>query len=266
MDVFISCDMEGITGIIQWHQVDENKDDYKQCRLYMTEEVNAAIRGAFNAGAKEVVVNDSHGSMSNILPDKLDERAKLISGNHKVYSMMEGIYRGFDAAMFIGYHARRGTPDAVLNHTYTGSIFDVTVNGIKMGETGINGALAGYFGIPLVLVAGDDKVSKEARKLVPNIYTVTVKEGLGQFCALNIHPKRSQKLLEETAEKALRNKDKIKPLKVKPPIKFEVVYHKFDDIHKLRRRSDLEIIDNRIVKFTSNNYQKAFLTFLSVII
>ncbi len=257
--------MEGITGVTKWEQVNKEKSEYNHYRLYMAEEVNAVIRGAFNAGAGEVVINDSHGSMSNLLLDKLDERGKFISGDHKLYSMMEGIYRGFDAAIFVGYHARRGSDEAVLNHTYTGALFEVKVNGIAMGETGINAALAGHFGIPLVLVSGDDKVTKEAKDLIPDIYTVTVKEGLGQFCALNLHPKQSQKLLEETALKALKNKDKIKPFKLKSPIKFEIIYNRFDNINQLKRRQDLEIVNNRVVKFVRDDYEKAFLTFLSVL-
>ena len=133
LKVFISVDMEGITGVVNWEEVSRDGKDYDCFRRIMTKETNAAIEGALAAGATDILVRDSHGSARNILPDLLNKNAKLLrdwSGGFM--SMMEGIDKSFDAVIFIGYHAKAGTPNALLEHTMTGNVLDISINGVSL--------------------------------------------------------------------------------------------------------------------------------------
>ena len=208
LKVFISVDMEGVAGVIHWDDVSRRGDDYSLFRKLMTQETNAAIEGALEAGATEILVRDSHGSARNILPDLLRPEAELLrdwSGGPLV--MMEGIDKSFDAVIFIGYHARAGTPDAVLKHTMTGSIYDVVLNGKKMPEAGINAFIAGNFGVPVVMVAGDLAICKQAKELFGNIETVSVKEGIGKAAKM-LHPLKAQELIKKKTILALKKAER----------------------------------------------------------
>ena len=180
MDVFISIDMEGIAGITTLRQTYRGTDDYPWARELMTEEANAAVAGAFDAGIDRVVVSDSHGDMGNLLPARLDQRAELVQGAPKVpFSMMTGIENGFLCALFLGYHAGAGTQGAILDHTYTGFFVDVRVNGESWNETHLNAALAGTFGVPVALVVGDRACCDQASARLEGVRTLSVKEGFG---------------------------------------------------------------------------------------
>ncbi|MBM3789639.1 MAG: hypothetical protein FJW35_04710, partial [Acidobacteria bacterium] len=162
LKVFISVDMEGITGVVNWEEVSRTGKDYDYFRRIMTQETNAAIEGALAAGASEIVVRDSHGSARNILPDLLHRSAMLLrdwSGGPK--SMMEGIDETFDAVLFVGYHAKAGTADALLEHTMTGTITDVSINGVSLPEAGINALIAGHYNVPVAFAAGDEALCQQ---------------------------------------------------------------------------------------------------------
>lgn len=217
LKVFISVDMEGITGITHWEETSRDGKDYDYFRKVMSQEANAAVEGALAAGAAEVWVRDSHGSARNILPDLLNRSAKLVrnwSGGPK--SMMEGIDETFDAAIFIGYHAKAGTPDALLEHTMTGNVTDVSINGVSLPEAGINALIAGVYDVPVVFVAGDRALCEQAESLFGPVETVAVKEGIGA-AALNLHPEASQEKIRAGVEKALGNLGPFKPYKLDPP-------------------------------------------------
>ena len=191
--VFISVDMEGIGGITTLRQTYRGTDDYEWARRIMTDEANAAIAGAFDAGAGEVVVTDSHADMGNLLPERLDPRADLVQGTPKVpFSMMTGIAEGYDFATFLGYHAGAGTPMAILDHTYTGFMTEVRVNGQAWNETHLNAALAGSFGVPVGLVAGDRACVEQAQTLLPWVRGVTVKVGFGNRVGRTMSPERAR--------------------------------------------------------------------------
>src|SRR5690606_21146130 len=170
--------------------------EYARFRRVMTQEANAAIEGAFAGGAREVLVNDSHWTMRNLLAEELDPRAELLSGGPKTWSMMEGIERGWDCCACIGYHARAGTANAILDHTYTSGIHDVRLNGASVGELGLNAALAGCFRVPVVLVSGDQALAAECHALLGDqVRTVVVKEAQrravrGAGCGAAPHPGR----------------------------------------------------------------------------
>ena len=215
MKVYISCDMEGISGVVAGKQTD-NGEEYKRAQKLMTSEVNAAIEGALAGGASQVLVNDSHGSMRNILIEELNPSAQLISGSPKPLSMMQGIDESFDAAFFIGYHAQAGTAHSVLDHTYTGIVYQVSLNDLPMGETGLNAALAGYFGVPVVLVTGDKLLVEEATALLGTVEGVAVKESCGRYAAKCLVPEAAHDLIRQAAQSTLSRRGK--PFVVEPPI------------------------------------------------
>jgi len=218
LKVFISVDMEGISGVVNWEDVSRDGKDYNLFRSIMTDETNAAIEGAIASGAKEVIVRDSHGSARNILPQKLDKRARLIrdwSGGPK--SMMEGLDESFDAAIFIGYHAKAGTPDATLDHTMSSSrINDMSVNQISLPEAGINALIAGHYNVPVVFVAGDMAICKQVKDLFGEVGTVATKEGIGN-AALCLHPEVAADKIRSGVKESLQNLGKYKPYKIQPP-------------------------------------------------
>jgi len=224
MKVYISCDMEGISGVVAGKQTEMNNEEYKRGQKLMTRELNAAIEGALAAGASEVLVNDSHGSMRNILIEELNPAAQLISGSPKPLSMMQGIEGSlFDAAFFIGYHAQAGTAYSVLDHTYSGIVYQVSLNGRPMGETGLNAALAGYFGVPVVLVTGDKLLVEEATALLGTVEGVAVKESYGRYAARCLAPEAVHDLIRQAAQSALaKAKEGRKPFVIEPPITLAV--------------------------------------------
>ncbi len=176
--VYISVDMEGISGVNGDDQTSAGGAEYGRARKLMAEDANAAIRGAFEGGATEVVVNDSHGSQRNLLPEDLDPRARLISHSFKRYGMMEGLDETFDAIVFVGYHAKADAPRGVFAHTGSGVVRDLQVNGVSVGEGGMNAALARWYGVPVVAVSGDDTAVEEVTRAVPGIRGAVVKRAI----------------------------------------------------------------------------------------
>ena len=259
MRVFISADMEGVAGVVHGEHTLRDGKEHERARRLMTGEVNAAVEGAIEAGASYIVVNDSHGTMRNIIPEELHEAAELITGSPKLLSMMQGINSTFDAVFFVGYHARRGTHNGVLEHTYRGRVVsDVIINGQPMGETGINAAVAGHFNVPVVLVTGDQAVTEEAKALLGNVETVVVKKGVGRFAAKCLNPARARKLIKEGASKALRRLNDFKPFKVDSPVKLEVVFIHTGMADMAELIPGAERMDGRTLVFTSNDFITAF--------
>lgn len=217
LKVFISVDMEGITGVVNVDDASRGGKDYDYFRQTMTREANAAIEGALAAGATEIIVRDSHGSALNLLPEMLNRNSKLLRDwSEGPMYMMEGIDESFDAAVYVGYHARAGTPNGVLDHTSSGNVTDVSINGISMPETGYNALMAGYYDVPVVFVAGDKAVCDQAKELLGDVETVAVKEGIGA-AALNLHPEVAREQIRAGVERALRNLDDYSPYKLDAP-------------------------------------------------
>lgn len=225
MKVFISADMEGTTGVTAWDDVTTGKPSYERFRKLLTGDVNAAINGALEAGATEVLVNEAHGGMRNILIEDLNPKARMITGfMGKRLGMMEGIDESFDAAFLIGYHARAGTDAGVLHHTLTGSIHNFWINGVLVGETGISASQAGYYGVPIALVSGDDKLAKEAKELLGDLETAIVKLGVDRYTARCLSPKESSERIKQAAKRALERIRELKPYQVETPVRFEVEF------------------------------------------
>jgi len=217
LKVFISVDMEGITGVSGREDVGTSGSQYQYFRKVMTREANAAIEGALAAGATEVVVRDSHGSKTNLLPEELNRNALLVRGlDPGPKNMMLPIDESFDAAIFIGYHAKAGTPDAILEHTSNGNVLDFSINGVSLPEGGYNALIAGLYNVPVVFVAGDEAVCQQIKGLVGDIETVAVKEAIGPV-AVNLHPEVARERIRAGVEKAVRNREQYKPFKLSPP-------------------------------------------------
>jgi D-amino peptidase len=224
LKIFISVDMEGITGVVSWDDVTVGGLDYGLFRRLMTQEVNAAIESARGVGPVEIVVRDAHDTGRNILPDLLDPGVKLLRDwSYGPLSMMEGIDASFDAVIFIGYHARASTPDAVLKHTMTTKLLDVRINGVPMPEAGINGLMAGMFDVPVILVTGDKAICGQARELFGDIETVAVKECIGT-AELGLSPQAAQALIKQKTAAALRRLKALKPFKPASPYALEVAF------------------------------------------
>ncbi len=205
MKLYISCDMEGIGGVVDGEQTNPTHPEYQYCRKLMLGEVNAAIEGALTAGAREIVVNDAHWNMRNLLNEDLHPAALYLSGSPKPLSMMTGIDNTFAAAFFIGYHARAGSAPANIDHTYDDPqvVQGVWLNGTEVGEYGVNAAVAGYFGVPVVLMTGDQTACAQARELLgDDLETVVVKEAVGRVAAKNLHPTRARSRRGKSARRS----------------------------------------------------------------
>ena len=213
MKVFISVDMEGISGITDPEDVLPDGADYQRGREFMTGDANAAILGAYDGGADEVLVNDSHWIMRNLLLERLDPRARTIKGFHKSLCMVQGLDASYDGAVFVGYHACAGTEGGVLNHTLLGKeIQNVYLNGEPTGETRLNAAFAGHFGVPVLVVAGDAAVCAEAERFLDGVQTVAVKDGIDKFSANCLHPEVAQARIREATARALAAREREPPL------------------------------------------------------
>ena len=223
MNVLISVDMEGIAGVVTGNHVTSNHKEYERFRKLMTAEANAAIEGALAGGASRIIINDSHGSMTNILIEELAPAAELISGSPKTFGMMEGIGPDVDAVFFVGYHAAAGTGAAVLDHTWNNRVVaQVQLNAQSVGETGLNAALAGAYSAPVVLVTGDRAVTEEARALLGEIETVAVKDGIARTAARCLHPEVARERIREAAKRALGQTTP--PFVLPPPITLRVAF------------------------------------------
>lgn len=224
LKVYISADMEGISGIVSAEQTTPGTPEYASGRKWLVEDVNAAVEGALRAGAAEIIVNDAHGSMRNIDPSDLHPKAVLISGSPKPLSMMQGIDDSYDACLFIGYHAQAGTQDAVLDHTISGSVVRaVRLNGIEVPELGLNAAIAGARGVPVVFVSGDAAVCRQAKAILGNdVVTAPVKDGIGRTAARLVPMAEARRGIRDRVADALRRVGQYKPFKVATPAKFEL--------------------------------------------
>jgi D-amino peptidase len=206
--VYISVDLEGIAGVNGDDQTSPGGAEYGRARKLMAEDANAAIRGAFEGGATDVLVNDSHGGQRNLLPEDLDPRARLISHTFKRYGMMEGLDETFDAIIYVGYHAKADAPRGLFAHTGSGVVRDLQVNGTSVGEGGLNAVLAAWFGVPVVAVSGDDVAVDEVKALVPGIRGAVVKRAINMR-AVELRPLvEARKDIQTAAREGVRTSTK----------------------------------------------------------
>lgn len=209
--VYISVDMEGISGVNSDNQTSATGAEYGRARKLMVEDANAAIRGAFEGGATDVLVNDSHGGQRNLLPEDLDPRARLISHSFKRHGMMEGLDSTFDAVLFVGYHAKAGSPRGVFAHTGSGVVADLQVNGLSVGEGGMNAILARWYGVPVVLVTGDDVAIEQQKATAPDVRGVIVKRAINTRAVELLPLVEARRNIQQTARDAVAGARKGRP-------------------------------------------------------
>jgi len=261
MRVYVSVDMEGIAGVVHESQTDPTDPacaaEYGRFRRLMTAEANAAVEGTLAAGATKVVVNDSHWFMRNLLAEELHEAAELVSGDPKPHSMMQGIEAGFDAALFIGYHARAGTRNAILDHTYADRIHEVRLNGKPVGELGLNAAFAGAHGVPVALVSGDSALATEAKDLLgDDVAAVVVKQAVSRHAARSVAPAVACRMIREGVAGALKRKHR--RLVLPSPIALEVDFAQTINADMAELCPGAERTAGRTVRFAHRDYGDVF--------
>jgi D-amino peptidase len=203
--IFISFDMEGVAGIVDWSQCRPPGQPYEEGRKLLLGEVNAAIDGALAGGATDIVCNDAHGPMNNLYPGDLHGRAAYVAGRHKPRYMMEGLDASFDAVFFVGYHGSISGESSVLSHTYNPAVVTrVTVNGVECGESGINALVALAYGVPVGLITGDQHTISEGDPFFKEAARVVVKDSITRFAAVQVHPEDAKALIYAGAEAATR--------------------------------------------------------------
>lgn len=226
LNIFISFDLEGISGVTSWKEMRKDSPDLMRIRRIATEEVNSAIRGVKKSGMEigEILICDSHASGENLLIDELEPGINLVKGTQRNYYMMEGLNENFDIVFFIGYHAMAGTESGMMDHSYSSSVIsNIKINGEYVGESEINAGIAGHYSVPLGLVSGDDKLAQEIKKFFgTQVEIVITKQSISRFCAKCRHPIDVQKEIELKAERAVKKMKKLKPFKFRYPINAEV--------------------------------------------
>lgn len=267
MKFFISVDMEGISGIVDGSMVSNKQHDYEKGRQLMTQDTNAAIEGILTVHPDaEITVCDAHGSMNNIIPTLLNKKARLVRGTPKPQSQISTLDKTYDACLFIGYHAKKGTQNGVMSHTYSGgNIESLHVNDVEVGETGLNARIAAHHGVPLIFLAGDLATTQEAKQVHPEITTVAVKEAVGRMSATCLHPETAQEQIRQGVATALK-KPYPPPIKTATPVTLKI---RFTDA----RRADAaalipttERIDGKTIKLTTPDIITAYHGFIAAVL
>jgi D-amino peptidase len=265
MNVYISCDMEGTAGLCSWKQCDpSDTHEYPVFRSYMTQEVRAAIGGARDGGARRIVVNDAHWSMRNLLLDQLpgDDDLRIISGAPKPWSMMQGIGAGIDAVFFTGYHAKAGDA-ATLAHTYSDDMYRATVNRTQCSEALLNAALAGSYGVPVVLITGDRTIVDECLRAMPWAVGVVVKDAIGFSAVNSLTPPAAREAICAGAREAMGRIAQAKPFTFQAPFELTIETAQVEHADFIELMPGFARIGGRAVQFISDDYPSLFAAFLA---
>lgn len=266
MKVYISADIEGIWGVVSRKQIIGESGDYQRARRLMTQEVNMACEELFNNGVKEILVNDSHGPMDNIIIEELHPDVSLISGYPKDLSMMEGIDETFDCAMLIGYHPKSGTEQGIFDHTYSGRVVaKLMINDEELGESGLNALVAGHFDVPVVLVAGDDKVAQDVKKEIGDIETVVVKDTISRYCAKNTPYNKLKDSYKEAVKKAINNIEKYPVKKYTKPLTLTLEFYQAVMVEKANSLPQVRKIGPKTVECDAKDPVELYKVFRALI-
>lgn len=256
--IYISADMEGLTGAVTGDQLGPSGFEYQTYRRIMTEEVLAAIAGARAAGAGEILVSDSHGNGENLLLEMFPDDIRIVRSWPRPLMMMEGIDETFDGVIFIGYHAGTTNPDGVRAHTMSSTrLADVRINDVSVPEAGINAAIAGHFGVPVIMVSGDDAIAAEATAILGGIETAVVKEALSFHSANTMTPKAGQDLIRRTAERAVARLGEFRPYQPAVPLTVEMRFKAYRPSQLLAYLPMFERVDARAIRFTASDMLEA---------
>lgn len=254
LKVYISVDMEGIAGVVSEDQLGPGSFEYERFRQFMTKEALAAVNAAKEAGALEILVSDSHGNGENLLIDQFPKDVRIIRSWPRRLGMMAGIDETFDAAIFIGYHSSTNNLKGVRSHTFSSArLTRVALNGTNVTEGAWNAAVAGYFGVPVVMVSGDDAAVEEVRSLIGSIEAVEVKKSLSFHSANTMTPEASQELIAQKVKSALLRLKDFKPYKVKTPVTLELGFKHYRPVEVLAYLKGVERIDSHTIRFVGKD-------------
>ena len=266
MKVFLSSDMEGTAGIVDWAQCVGDGPEALAGKRLLLAEVNAAIEGAIEAGASEVLVNDSHSTMRNLPPDELAGDASYLSGSHKPLYMMQGLDASFDAVLLVSYHGSMGAP-AVLSHTYNpNAVTEVRLDGVVTGEAGINALVAAHHGVPVVLVTGDRPACVETAALLPGIRTAVVKEAVSRMAARSLHPRAACALIRAAAVEAVAAADTIGPPPLRADATLELDVRTSDIAEAMTWVRNVERVSDRTVAIQGADRLATFRSFAAAVL
>ena len=253
LKVFISADMEGIAGVVTQDQLGPSGFEYGQFRKFMTAEVNAAIEAAREMGATDIVVGDSHGNGLNLLLDALPQDIILVRAWPRPLGMMEGIDDSFGAAIFIGYHASAGNTGGIAAHTMSGADFlSVKINGAEITEGGINALIAGHFGVPIVMISGDDAAVREVTDMVGPIEVAVVKWHYSHTSGRTLMPEAAQALIKDKVQAGLKRRHELQPFRIEGPLSLDLTYKNDKAAGLIAYLPNVELIDNHTVRFVGD--------------
>jgi len=265
MKIFISADMEGVAGITAVEQTDPvGQPEYARSCELMTAEVRAACEGATAGGATDILVNDSHWNMRNIIHEQLPPDVRLIRGSLKPLSMNQGLDASCKAAAFVGYHAPVGTADAILDHTYTGeTLYDVRVNGERCSEARVNAAVAGCFGVPVIFISGDQSACADARSFLPWVEAVEVKRAIGRYAASSLSPEQARKAISAGMQRAVAGVagGRAKPFSFASPVTLELVFTSTAKTDMASLLPGAERVDGRTLRYGDPDFLTVFRAF-----
>lgn len=260
MKILISTDIEGVAGVFHAEQTRPGNGEYERARAWMTGEANAAIEGAFDGGADEVLVNDSHGGFRNLLPDALDARARVVLGKPRYLGMMGGLEESCDAVCLVGYHAR-SQARGILAHTINSFAYArIFINGVELGEAGLYGALAGELGVPVIMASGDDVFIEETRPLFPRARWVQTKVAHGQGSGVSLPPAAARQAIAAAVRDAVREAGQAVPLRIAPPIECRLQTQSTALADLFCMWPTLERVDGVTLRFTVESMQAAIRT------
>jgi D-amino peptidase len=266
--VWVSCDMEGVAGVVDWAQcMPDDPVAYARGCALMLDEVNAAIDGAVAAGADEVVVNDSHGRMFNLDPAALSGRARYLAGRHKPLYMMQGLDDSVDAVFFVGYHGSISGAPSAMSHTYNPDVFaGVRVNGQWVGESGLNALVSAHYAVPIALVSGDQVTKAETEPFAPDAEYVVTKESITRFSALNLHPEESCDQIRAAATRAVQAvaTGEVGVASIDTPVRLELDHRTGDMAEVATWVGGVERVDERTVAITGEDLLEVFQRFVAV--
>jgi D-amino peptidase len=256
LKVYISADMEGITGVASVDQLSPANFEYSQARQWMTAEVLAAIQGAREAGATEFVVSDSHGNGESLLIDKFpaDVPITIVRSFPRPLGMMEGIDSTFAAVIFIGYHAATTSTTGVRAHTMSSALLTrIALNGVSQSEAGINAAIAAQFGVPVVMITGDDAIVSETKQRLGNLEGIVVKRAIGFHSTATLTPEVGQARIRQQAKTAVMRRGEMKPYTMTKPLSLEVSFKNYRPVELLGYLPNVQRIDAHTVRFVGRD-------------
>ncbi len=266
MKLYISSDIEGTAGIVDWEQVRGPSPEYEIGRQLLMNEVNAAIDGAVEAGATEILVNDSHSTMQNLRPADLHHDASYLSGKHKPLYMMEGLDSSFDAVFMVAYHGGISAEHAILSHTYNPrAVWEVKLNGVAVGESALNALVALHHRVPVVLITGDAATMEEAAPFLPDLEGVVVKRSVSRFAAESIHPRLACELIRVGAERAMGRVAERSLPTIELPATIEITFLTADMAEMAAWLHEVERVAPRTVSYTDSDPLRVYQTFVTII-